>query len=45
LSGNGDCVGVPALRVNTTSGYVAGLDAIIAFCRDGRAGAGRADEA
>jgi predicted kinase len=38
-------LGVPALRVDTTSGYVPGLDAIIAFCRDGRARAGGADGA
>ena len=38
-------LGVPALRVDTTSGYVPDLDTIIAFCRDGRARAGGADEA
>jgi predicted kinase len=38
-------LGVPALRVDTTSGYVPGLDAIIAFCRDGRAGNGVEDGA
>ena len=38
-------LGVPALRVDTTCGYVPGLEAIIAFCRDGRAGHGVEDEA
>jgi hypothetical protein len=36
-------LGAPALRVDTSSGYVPGLDTIIAFCRDGRARAGGAD--
>jgi hypothetical protein len=36
---------VPALRVDTTCGYVPGLDAIIAFCRDGRARNGVEDGA
>jgi hypothetical protein len=31
-------LGVPALRVDTTSGYVPDLDTIIAFCREAAPG-------
>ncbi len=35
---------VPTLRVDTTRGYVPGLDAIAAFCRDGGSGDGIGEE-
>ncbi len=37
-------LGVPTLRVDTTHGYVPGLDAIAAFCRDSGGGDGIGEE-
>lgn len=37
-------LGVPELRVDTTDGYAPGLDAIVAFCREGRTGTRAGDE-